>query len=58
MGYTAVVKTRGAVRQQWPDTAEGLRGEPGLLEEDKGQFGGSILSMLRWAPAQAWASIK
>lgn len=58
MGNTATVQTRGAARQQWPDTAEGLRGVPGLLEQDKGLFGESILSMVHWATTQAWASIK
>lgn len=58
MGNTATAQSEGAARQQWPDTAEGLRGVPGLLEQDKGLFGESILSMVRWATAQAWASIK
>lgn len=58
MGYTAAVQTGGTSRRQWPDTAEGLRGEPGLLEQDKGLFGESILSMVHWATTQAWASIK
>ena len=48
MGNTATVETGGASRQQWPDTAEGLRGVPGLLEQDKGLFGESILSMVHW----------
>lgn len=52
MGNTA------AVRLQWPDTAEGLGGVPGLLEPDKGLFGESILSLVHWATTQARASIK
>lgn len=58
MGNTAAAQTRGAVRQQWPDTAEGLRGVPGLLEQDKGLFGEGILSMVQWATAQAWHQLK
>lgn len=58
MGNTATLQTGGAARQQWPDTAEGLRGVPGLLEQDKGLFGESILSMVQRATTQAWASIK
>lgn len=58
MANTATVQTGGAARQRWLDTAEGLRGAPGLLEQDKGLFGESILSMVHWATTQASASIK
>lgn len=58
MGNTAAVQTGGAARQQWPDTAEGLKGVPGLLESDKGLFGESILSVVHRATTQAWTSIK
>lgn len=47
MGCTATAQTGGAVRQQRPDTAEGLRGVPGLLEKDKGLLGESILSVVQ-----------
>lgn len=30
----------------------------GLLERDKGLFGGSLLAMVHWAPTPTWASIK
>lgn len=53
MGNTAAVQTGGTARQQWPDTAKGLRGVPGLLEQDKRLFGESILSMVHWATVQA-----
>lgn len=53
MGNAATVETAGAARQQWPDTAEGLRGVPALLEPDKGLFGENILSMVHWATTRA-----
>lgn len=53
MGNAATVETAGAARQQWPDTAEGLGGVPGLLEPDKGLFGENILSMVHWAATRA-----
>lgn len=43
MGYAEMPRCKEAERQQWPDTAEGLRGERRLLEEDKGLFGGEAL---------------
>lgn len=53
MGNAATVGTAGAARQQWPDTAEGLRGVPGLLGPDKGLFGENILSLVHWATTGA-----
>lgn len=58
MGNAAAAHTGGAVRQQWPDTAEGLRGVPGLLEQDKGLFGEGTLSLVQRATAQAWHQLK
>lgn len=53
MGNVATVETAGVARQQWPDTAEGLRGVPGLLGPDKGLFGENILSLVHWATTRA-----
>lgn len=43
MGKTVNAQTQGTARQQWPNTAEGLKGEAGLLKQDKGLFGEGIL---------------
>lgn len=55
MGIVEVFGCRGALRQHWPDTAEGLRGQKCLLDKDKGL---SAHPTPHWAPSLVLASIK